>query len=199
MVGVVSAALLGACVVAVIARNSTQGGNDHALPRQAGQATDRSQAQDPVSPRAALSSAAVPGSGAADQSSAAATRFVFDWFGALNRAVSSGDTAQLDAMSAAGCSACARARQVVREAYRDGGTLRGGLYEVRSAKPDSFWGPSHRVVHVVFDRSPRVSVSAGGTERFRLASATFATCQLVLDWKPHGWQVREVLATAPIT
>jgi hypothetical protein len=135
----------------------------------------------------------------ADQSLASATQFVSAWFDALNQAVSSGNTSRLDAASAEGCVACARARQLVQDAYRDGGTLRGGVYQVRSVRADSFWSPSHQVIEVVFDRSPRSGLTAAGTVRSTLASATFATCDVVLERDPHGWRVRELLARTSIT
>jgi hypothetical protein len=198
LVGVVSGALLGACILGVVARNSALNGSDAASPVPADRTDERSRADAPVSPGATLSPTGVPPSPVVDQSLDSATRFAYEWFSALNDAVSSGNTVRLDAMSAAGCVACARARKVVQDAYRGGGTLRGGTYELRSVRADSFWSPSHPILQVVFDRSPRSSYSAAATLRSTLASATFATCQLVLTWEPEGWRVREVLARTSI-
>ncbi len=199
MVGAVSGAVLGAFILGAAVRYSALHGSGVASPGPAGHQTDgRSRAEAPVSPGATLTSTEVPPTRVGDQSLASATQFVSEWFRALNRAVSSGDTSRLAAMSAKGCVACARAQQVVQEAYRGGGTLRGGTYEVRSVGADSFWSPSHPVVQVVFDRSPRTSVTAAATVRSTLPGTTFATCQLVLTWDPHGWRVREVLARTSI-
>jgi Protein kinase domain len=196
MAGVVSGAVLVACMLGVVARNSGLTGDGVATPVPAGQPADgKNRARTPVGPGTAQPSRPVP---PGDQSLAGATRFASEWFSALNEAVSSGNTSRLDARSAAGCAACARARQVVRDARSDGGTLRGGTYAVRSVRADSFWSASHPVLQVVFDRSPRSSLTAAGAVRSALPGATFATCQMVLTWGPQGWRVREVLAGTSI-
>jgi hypothetical protein len=196
MVGVVSGALLMAGILGVVVRNLVLSGSSGASPAVSDYPTEvGSRVPAPADPGVSPTSTVVARSPVVDQSLAGATQFVSEWFGALNQAVSSGNTSRLDAVSAEGCVACVRARQVVQDAYRGGGSLRGGVYQVRSVRADSFWSPSHRVLQVVFDRSPRSSLTAAGTVRSTMASATFATCELVLEWEPHGWRVHELLGT----
>jgi hypothetical protein len=121
-----------------------------------------------------------------------AMAFVYYWFNALDYAVATGNTATLVAASSPNCKACADAMQVIQGAYRNGGSLRGGLYTLRDAKADGFWNIDKPLLHVVFDRTPRSSVTVAGDLRDVLDGTTFATCQVFFERANDRWRVVDV-------
>jgi serine/threonine-protein kinase len=127
-----------------------------------------------------------------------ATAFVRYWFDALTHAMSTGNTADLQAASSPDCQVCATNVRTVSDSYRDGASLRGGSYVVREAEADGFWNPDRPTLHVVFDRSPRSSVSGDGRLTGVLPGATFVPCQVVLVRAADRWLVREVLSNSQI-
>jgi serine/threonine-protein kinase len=120
------------------------------------------------------------------------------WFDTLNYAVGTGNIGALQAASDPVCDACTAIEKAVSDAYRAGGSMRGGQYVVRSMNLDSFFNLQRASLRVVFDRSPRTTVDATGRERAALAEATFAPCQIVLNFAGGQWRVLAVQATDPV-
>jgi serine/threonine-protein kinase len=122
--------------------------------------------------------------------------FVRHWFEALNYAIGSGDTSALEAASNSSCGTCAEAIEFVRNAYGDGGSLRGGGYTVRSVTTDDFWSLENAKFGVVFDRASRSTVAAGGGQSDVLDGATFLNCQILLERVGDGWRIIQLNAPA---
>ena len=134
----------------------------------------------------------------ADGAVASATGFVHEWFGSLNAAVASGETAALAGLSDPSCALCQEALRAIDASHRDGGTLRGGAYSVREVAVDSFFTAERPSLHVVFDRTPRSAVSTSGQVTEVLPGAAFLTCHVILSHTGDGWRMVEVLATSRI-
>jgi len=127
-----------------------------------------------------------------------ATAFVRYWFDALNHAVSTGNTAELEAASTRDCQVCTVATQALRNGYQNGASLRGGTYAVREVLADGFWNPDQPKLQIVFDRGPRSLVRADGSLAEVLPGVTFVRCQVVLDRLGDRWLVREVLSSVQL-
>jgi hypothetical protein len=127
-----------------------------------------------------------------------ATAFVRYWFDALNHAVSTGNTAELEAASTRDCQVCTVATQTLRNGFRNGASLRGGSYAVREVLADGFWNPDRPKLQIVFDRGPRSLVRADGSLAEVLPGATFVRCQVVLNRVGDRWLVREVLSSVQL-
>jgi hypothetical protein len=125
---------------------------------------------------------------------ASATTFAHDWFGALNLAVSTGDTSPLAAASSPACLACQEAAAIVAATYSDGGALRGGTYVVRDIDVDNFFTTDLASLHVVFDRAPRSAVNPTGEVVEVLPGAAFLTGHVILERVNGGWRTREIQA-----
>jgi hypothetical protein len=120
------------------------------------------------------------------------------WFDALNYAVATGNTAALTATSDPACDACTALRNAITDAYRAGGSMRGGQYTVRSMSLDAFFDLQRATFRVVFDRGPRTTLDATGLSRTALAPATFAPCQIILGFADGQWHVLAVQSPDPI-
>jgi hypothetical protein len=127
-----------------------------------------------------------------------AEAFVRYWFDALNEAVRTGSTAELEAASSPDCQVCGNAVRTVRDGYADDATLRGGVYVVRDAEADGFWNPERPTLHVVLDRSPRSTVTRDGQSTGSLPGVTFLPCQVLLVRAGDQWLVREVLSNTQV-
>jgi serine/threonine-protein kinase len=125
-----------------------------------------------------------------------ATAFVKYWFDALNYAVSTGNTASVDAASGPDCETCAAASKAIKDAYQNGGALRGGGYTIRQITTDNFFNVAEPDIDIVFDRSPRSTVTATGQQITVLPGTTFATAQLLLERSDNKWRMRSVLSSA---
>jgi hypothetical protein len=125
-----------------------------------------------------------------------ATAFVKYWFDALNYAVSTGNTASVDAASGPDCEACAAASKAIKDAYQNGSALRGGGYTIRQITTDNFFTVSEPKIDVVFDRSPRSTVTATGQQITILPGTTFATAQVLLERSDNKWRMRSLLSSA---
>jgi hypothetical protein len=120
------------------------------------------------------------------------------WFEALSYAVGTGNTAALRSTSDPACDACTAVENAIANAYRAGGSLRGGQYVVRSINLDSFFNLQRATFRVVFDRGPRATLDAAGRERASLAQATFAPCQIILGFAGGQWRVLAVQSPDPV-
>jgi len=127
-----------------------------------------------------------------------AIAYVQFWFETLSYTVASGDTRALDAASSPQCRACAAAREVVRDGYRDGARLRGGGYSVRAVTADDFWSTERPALRVVFDRHSRSSVGADGVQRGLFPAGAFLTCEVLLERANGRWRVLEVQSVGAI-
>ena len=127
-----------------------------------------------------------------------ATAFVYYWFDTLTYATGGGNTAPLEAASNPNCATCAMAVQKVRTTYQGGGSLRGGVYVVREARPDGFWTVDKPQLYTVFDRSPRSKIGPGGDTVETFAPASFLSCQILLERANDRWRMLDVLAQVPI-
>jgi hypothetical protein len=123
-----------------------------------------------------------------------ATAFAGYWFETLNFALATGNTGPLEAASSPNCTACGTALALVRGAYRDGGSLRGGAYALREARADNFWSLEKPSLHLVYDRSPRSALTPGGETRDVVAGVTFGTGQLLLERVDDRWRILDLLA-----
>jgi serine/threonine-protein kinase len=123
------------------------------------------------------------------------TALIHHWFEALNYAIGTGDTAALDAASSSSCRACADVIAFVRNAYTNGGSLRGGGYTVRDVTTDNFWSLENAKFGIVLDRSSRSTVTSSGSQGDVLEGATFLTCQVLLERAGDAWRVLEVHAS----
>jgi hypothetical protein len=145
----------------------------------------------------ASSSPTLPAAGT-QRTGAGATAFVAFWFETLTYAVRTGDTAGLAAVSNPRCDECQGAITTIRKSYASDGSLRGGAYVVRSLIPSGLPAGAQPAVDVVFDRSPRSAVSAGGDVRADLPGTSFATCRVVLEWASGRWRMLSISSSAPI-
>jgi hypothetical protein len=180
------AALLGVLLLSSKADDGRAGGGAQTSPRSANPSANEPQP-----------ATAPPGS-AAPATREGATTFVYFWFETLDAAVRTGDTTILDAASSPSCQACRGAIQVIRDGYREGGTLRGGSYSVRVVNADDFFSVDRPEMRAVFDRSPRSAVDAGGQQHDVFPGGTFLTCQVVLERADGRWRVLEIFSPAGI-
>jgi hypothetical protein len=140
--------------------------------------------------------ASVPGVAGPSMPTAAGERsrdggeaFVRYWFDLLTYAQRSGDTADLAEATDEGCGDCGKALTTIREAYADGGSLRGGAYLVRRVSTNSLFTLERPIYEATVDRSPRATLDRSGVERGSLPGLTVANCVLVLQWAGDRWQV----------
>ncbi len=124
--------------------------------------------------------------------------FVTYWFDALNYAVSTGNTAALQAVSSPTCQPCATAIAFVQASYQGGGSLRGGTYALRNVTTDSFFNLDKPKVVAIFDRSPRSKLGPGGQMIEVLSPGTFVACQILLERVDDRWRVLDVQCNSPI-
>jgi len=139
-----------------------------------------------------------PPASAAPETLDGAIAFVTHWFEALTYAVVSGDTVPLDTASSPQCRACADAARAIRDGYREGASLRGGGYAVRTVTADDFWTVERPALRVVFDRSPRSAVDADGHLRDVFDGGSFLTCQVLLERSDGRWRLLELLSPVSI-
>jgi hypothetical protein len=125
----------------------------------------------------------------------AAKAFARHWFEAVNYAIGTGDTSAVEAASSPSCETCTQLVTFVRDAYANGGSLRGGGYTVRDVTTDDFWSLENAKLGAVFDRSARSKVAADGTQSDVLEGAPFLTCQMLLERVDNHWRVREAHST----
>src|SRR6266542_1233344 len=124
--------------------------------------------------------------------------FVTYWFDALNYAVSTGNTAALQAVSSPTCQPCATAIAFVQASYQGGGSLRGGTYSLRNVTTDSFFNLDKPTVVAIFDRSHRSKLGPGGQMIEVLSPGTFVACQILLERVDDRWRVLDVQCNSPI-
>jgi len=129
---------------------------------------------------------------AATRSELGANEFVRHWFATLTYAEQTGDTAPLDRITGPACAQCRTAMETIRSAYADGGSLRGGVYVVRSVAVNSLLNLERPVYEATVDRGDRSSVDRAGALRSTLPGLSFSNCILVLEWADGGWRVFEV-------
>jgi hypothetical protein len=115
------------------------------------------------------------------------------WFDALNTAIRTGHTDGFQAASDPSCEPCNAIRTSVSTVYNSGGTMRGGDYLVRGVSLENFFNLQRPTFNVVFDRSPRTALDAGGHDLSSAPGATFVHCQLVLTFTDDRWRVLTVL------
>jgi hypothetical protein len=120
------------------------------------------------------------------------------WFDVLNFAVGAVSSGQLRAISGPSCDACTAIENTITDAYRGGGSMRGGQYVVRSRNLDSFFILQGAIVWVVFDRSPRTMVDAEGSVSAALSQATFAPCRIIPGFAGGQWWVVAVQSPDPV-
>jgi serine/threonine protein kinase, bacterial len=135
---------------------------------------------------------------AAPASAEGGSAFIRHWFEALSYAVGTGDTSALDASSSPSCRACADVIAFVRNAFSNGGSLRGGGYTLRNVTTDDFWSLENPRFGIVFDRSARSTVAAGGGQGDVLEGATFLAGQILLEREGERWRVLDVQTPTPL-
>jgi hypothetical protein len=147
-----------------------------------------------------FASADTPGlpSATAAYSAAGATAFVYYWFDTLNHAIQTGDDKALQAASSQGCPTCQAASSLIDDAHRDGRSMQGGAYTVRSVQVDSFFDLDRPVLRVTYDRSTRSTMDVEGRIIATMPSLTFANCQIVLERLDTQWRVLDVQASVPV-
>jgi serine/threonine protein kinase, bacterial len=173
--------------LAVATMIATRGGDDEAAPPAPPPA-----ANSDISRSSQGGLAPPPTAGPATPEGAAA--FTTYWFDALSHAISTGNAGPLQDASTPDCEQCNAAVKIARDAYRDGGSLRGGAYLIRQTVADAFWNPDQPRLGVIFDRSPRSTVRADGSLTAVLPGASFARVEVVLNRIGGRWQMRQVLA-----
>jgi hypothetical protein len=131
-------------------------------------------------------------SGAARHDPQGATEFVKYWFATMTYAEQTGDTTPVEGVTGPSCSQCRGALDTIRAAYADGGSLRGGVYVVRSVAVNDLVNLERPVYEATVDRGARSSVDRAGTLRDTLPALSFANCVLVLEWAGGHWRVYEV-------
>jgi serine/threonine-protein kinase len=179
------AGVVAAVVVILPGRDGNQRGGDLAEP-SAGDSPRLASTASVPEPPAAVSSTSVDG----------ATAFVKYWFDALNYAVSTGNTAPVEAVSSPDCETCAAATKAIKNEYQSGGKLRGGEYSIRQITTDNFFTVAEPDIDIVFDRSPRSTVTATGQQITVLPGTAFATAQILLDRSGNKWRMRSLLTSA---
>jgi hypothetical protein len=140
--------------------------------------------------------ASVPGSAGPSLPTAAGERsrdggeaFIRYWFDLLTYAQRSGDTADLSEATNERCGDCGTALATIRDAYAEGGSLRGGAYLVRRISTNSLFALDRPIYEATIDRSPRATIDRSGVERASLPGLTVANCVVVLEWSDTRWQV----------
>jgi serine/threonine-protein kinase len=118
-----------------------------------------------------------------------ASGFVRYWFAALSYATASGDTGPFQTASSPDCAACSAAIQSIQAGWQGRKQIRGGSYTVRDVSTDGFFTVEHPALMTVFDRSPRSTVAAAGTELGQLPGVTFGTCRVFLERNGSDWRV----------
>jgi eukaryotic-like serine/threonine-protein kinase len=182
MVAGAAVLVVAAGVTAVLA---TRDGDDEAAPPPPTSTGDISRSsQSGLAPPPTAGPATVEGAAA----------FTTYWFDALSHAIGTGTTGPLQDVSTPDCDQCNAAIRLARDAYRDGGSLRGGSYLVHQTIADAFWNPDQPRLGVIFDRSPRSTVRADGSLTAVLPPAAFARVEVVLSRVGGRWQMRQVLA-----
>jgi hypothetical protein len=121
-----------------------------------------------------------------------AASFTTYWFDALSYAVKTGSTEALQAASTPDCDECNIAIRVVQDAYRDGGSLRGGTYLVRQITADAFWNADKPQLGVIFDRSPRSTIRRDGSITGVLPVEAVTRADIILSRVGDRWMMREV-------
>lgn len=115
--------------------------------------------------------------------------FIRYWFDLLTYAQRSGDTTDLSEATNEGCGDCGTALATIRDAYAEGGSLRGGAYLVRRVATNSLFTLDRPIYEVTLDRSPRATIDRSGVERGSLPGLTVANCVLILEWASDRWRV----------
>jgi len=150
------------------------------------------------SPSDVFSGPASTSAGAPDLPLAAASRdqpgaqeFVKFWFAVLTYAQQTGDTEPVSAVTSPSCTQCRAAFETIRAAYAGGGSLRGGVYVVRSVAVNDLLNLERPVYEATVDRGARSTVDRNGSLRDTLPALSFSNCIMVLEWN-NGWRVFEV-------
>jgi serine/threonine-protein kinase len=136
-----------------------------------------------------------PASGT-QRTSGGAIAFVAYWFDSLTYATGTGDVTNLVGASSPRCATCQSAATTIKQTYAAGGSLRGGAYLVRSLLPSGLPSSTQPAVEVVFDRSPRASVTAKRDVRGTLPGASFVVCRVQVEWTGERWRMLAVESPA---
>ncbi len=179
------AGVVAAVVVILPGRGGDQQGGALSGP-SAGASPSLASAASVPDPPAVVSSTSVDG----------ATAFVKYWFDTLNYALTTGNTAPVEAVSSPDCETCATVTKAIKDGYQSGGRLRGGEYTIRQITTDNFFTVAEPDVDIVFDRSPRSTVTATGQQVTVLPGTTFATAQILLERSGNKWRIRSLLTSA---
>jgi serine/threonine protein kinase len=139
--------------------------------------------------RTSAPAAPVAATEAAAHSASGAQAFVQFWFDALNYAVATGNTAPMQEASSPDCEACTAAIRSFTTGHEDGLSMLGGEYTLRSVHIDSFFDLDRPVLRVVYDRSARSTVDAGGRTQQTLPGVNFVSCQVILERHDGKWRV----------
>jgi hypothetical protein len=124
---------------------------------------------------------------------AGALAFAAYYFKAFDWSVATNDPYLVRAISAPTCAACQRVISGLASLRSEGGVLRGGRMQLKSAKivTGTFRFKADHVVEVSLNQDPEV-ITGPSSAPTTAAQATKDTSLVFVSWVGHGWQVQEV-------
>jgi hypothetical protein len=119
-----------------------------------------------------------------------AADFASFWFFTLNRAISTGDTAALRALSHPDCPGCNAYTKWIEEQYAKGG-LRGGVFTVLAAEALED-DPEAAVVRLTYSVTATEQLAKDGSVTGRLQAYDGVVGTMTLTRAADAWVVREL-------